>query len=696
MLKSTLFTLTPLALATNALLFEPPSAKRHAPIRRALAARAPAAGTNWVKLGCYTDTLTPRAMPALEITSDTMTNAYCQEYCDAHGYSLAGTEWSRECYCDNAIDSSLLATNSECDMTCTGAAEVCGGSARLTVWQNQGTVTDPDRQTVGDWTGQGCYSDSVANRALPTRIYIDGMTIQKCTTACFGGGYKYAGLEYGSECYCANTIITSDNVGAAVTDGCTMPCTGNPDQDCGGPDRLNVYTYSGTDGTLPTAPSQVPNVGDWTLKGCYTDDAGNRALPVREYVDGQMTVEKCTSKCLSLGYPYSGVEYANECYCSQAIGVTTTSGAPATDGGCDMPCEGLSTEICGGGDRLTVYEYTGTTTIPTVLDSYNGWTSKGCYVDSVNARVLTPVANAVAPMTVANCVDACDAAGYSIAGVEFASECYCGNALPPVAATEGCVMKCDGDDHLCGGPDRLNVYKKPPAYVQKPAQLYKGFSNDLCYKMDNINPPTASKKITMPSGKNSPQACMEACAFGPDGGEVWLYTGMCFCFNPGTAPWSTTTARCNQNCQGDYEYECGAYMNAPPPAYYYPYPSPFIVQTVTTLAPVLPPAKKLMGTGCTSAPLWTDYGKQYTLDNNSPDNCWAKCVNDGLPVMLLSQKFCYCSKNNDAFSGTVDASTCNQACAGDSTQKCGADTRTPERVGYFPHSVWTIDASVDA
>ncbi|KIM22026.1 hypothetical protein M408DRAFT_298217 [Serendipita vermifera MAFF 305830] len=179
-----------------------------------------------------------------------------------------------------------------------------------------------------------------------------------------------------------------------------------------------------------------------------------------------MTVEKCTAKCLSLGYSLSGLEYANECYCSNAIGA---SGSPATDG-CTMPCEGAAgTEICGGSDRLTVYEYGGSDlgAAPTVLDSYNDWSPQGCYVDSVLARVLTPMPDAVAPMKVETCVDACLAAGFTVAGVEYASECYCGNAIPPVAATDGCIMKCDGDAaHLCGGPDRLNVYQKqatPPA-----------------------------------------------------------------------------------------------------------------------------------------------------------------------------------------------------------------------------------------
>ncbi|KIM21988.1 hypothetical protein M408DRAFT_29080 [Serendipita vermifera MAFF 305830] len=464
MLITTLAILTPFILGANSLLFEPPSAKRHhASLRRSLSTRAPDA-TSWVKLGCYIDTVTPRVLSAATIVSDTgMTNAYCQEFCDARGFAIAGTEWSKECFCAASIDSSLLTADGECDMTCTGAPEVCGGSARLTIWQNQGTVTDPNHWTVGDWAGQGCYTDSVQNRALPARKYIDGMTVEKCTAACFAEDFKYAGLEYGNasfshfitECYCANDIITSAGVGVPATDGCNMPCEGNAAQACGSGDRLNLYLYTPTSG-----PVQIPSTGDWTFKGCYTDQVNDRAIAVRQSVDGEMTVEKCTAKCLSLGYSLSGLEYANECYCSNDIGA---SGSPATDG-CTMPCEGAaSTEICGGSDRLTVYEYTGSDleAAPTVLDSYNDWNSQGCYIDSVLERVLTPMPDAVAPMTVETCVDACLAAGFTVAGVEYASECYCGDDIPPVDATDGCVMKCDGDAaHLCGGPDRLNVYQK--------------------------------------------------------------------------------------------------------------------------------------------------------------------------------------------------------------------------------------------
>ncbi|KIM25969.1 hypothetical protein M408DRAFT_202977 [Serendipita vermifera MAFF 305830] len=462
MLISTLASLVPFLLATNALPLE----SRDGPTDNALVARDP--GSNWVKIGCYVDTVSPRTLTGAQTVSDTaMTNGYCQQFCASRGFSIAGTEYSKECYCDNTIANPVLADEATCDMTCTGGVETCGGSARLTVWSNQGTPPAPGHETYGDWTGQGCYYDSVASRALPTQISIDQVTIEKCTAACFNGGFQYAGVEYGSECFCGDVIATdSGNVGTSAPDGCTMPCAGNTLEICGGSNRLNILSYTGS--SLPSGPSQVPSVGDWDLKGCYSDDVTNRALPVRQTIEGGLTVEKCTDKCFSLGYKFSGVEYGSECYCSNAIGTYPNSGSPQTDG-CAMPCEGApSTEICGGSNRLSLYEYTGSglSITPTELPSYNDFNSKGCYVDSVNARVLTPLNTAQAPMTVGNCVDACSAAGFTVAGLEFSSECYCGNALPPLSTTEGCVMACAGDSaHLCGGPDRLNVYQKEEAPV---------------------------------------------------------------------------------------------------------------------------------------------------------------------------------------------------------------------------------------
>jgi len=78
-----------------------------------------------------------------------------------------------------------------------------------------------------------------------------------------------------------------------------------------------------------------------------------------------------------------------------------------------MACAGNSAETCGGNLRLDLYEYT-------------GWIPLGCYTDNVNARTLSDyviVSGGQSATTIESCQAACKAAGYSLAGVEYANEC---------------------------------------------------------------------------------------------------------------------------------------------------------------------------------------------------------------------------------------------------------------------------------
>lgn len=79
-----------------------------------------------------------------------------------------------------------------------------------------------------------------------------------------------------------------------------------------------------------------------------------------------------------------------------------------------MPCAGDSSQVCGGPDRITVYS-TFTTSIP------EGWTSLGCYSDSVQARTLSDlkqVEGGTDAMTPELCTSTCQGFGFTYAGVE--------------------------------------------------------------------------------------------------------------------------------------------------------------------------------------------------------------------------------------------------------------------------------------
>lgn len=97
-------------------------------------------------------------------------------------------------------------------MACTGDfSAVCGGPNRLNIYTgNPATsiITNPGPTDAG-WTYVSCYEDSVYARIL--RFRIDTPTpnnVEVCTTACKNAGYKYAGVEWSSEFWCDNEILT--------------------------------------------------------------------------------------------------------------------------------------------------------------------------------------------------------------------------------------------------------------------------------------------------------------------------------------------------------------------------------------------------------------------------------------------------------------------------------------------------------
>ena len=118
---------------------------------------SPAHPAVWTAAGCAQDGAA-RALTGYSITSNAMTAALCQTACAAQGYSIAGTEYSSECYCEsliapsislwltyhhlggNSFSNGLGATiaSSSCSMTCSGnSGAICGGPYALTVFKLQ-------------------------------------------------------------------------------------------------------------------------------------------------------------------------------------------------------------------------------------------------------------------------------------------------------------------------------------------------------------------------------------------------------------------------------------------------------------------------------------------------------------------------------------------------------------------------------
>jgi hypothetical protein len=80
------------------------------------------------------------------------------------------------------------------------------------------------------WNYLGCYTDGLDTRAISSNIYFDNaMTVEKCLAYCKSKGSNTAGLEYGTQCYCGDSVAswsTSNGELDPVAYGCDMPCGG--------------------------------------------------------------------------------------------------------------------------------------------------------------------------------------------------------------------------------------------------------------------------------------------------------------------------------------------------------------------------------------------------------------------------------------------------------------------------------------
>jgi len=128
---------------------------------------------------------------------------------------------------------------------------------------------------------------------------------------------------------CGNTIKGSNGPAPDGNAKCDMKCLGNPNEICGGPNRMNLYSHnafastsvpatvkevSTREQTSTSMAAGVTGTGDsaWHYRGCYTD-CGAGTLAHGNPTSDTMTVAKCQAMCLAQGYCLAGLEWGDEC-----------------------------------------------------------------------------------------------------------------------------------------------------------------------------------------------------------------------------------------------------------------------------------------------------------------------------------------------------------------------------------------------
>ena len=159
------------------------------------------------------------------------------------------------------------------------------------------------------------------------------MTIQKCLQICRTRGYEFSGLQWQIECYCGD--MPSNGFELAWPGKCDERCAGDSSQMCGGSMAMNLYNTPGQ-----------------KLDGLCVYEHPDKRVFEGPSITGQsdMTIEKCRHYCSE--YRFYGVQAGHECHC----GDSDYNLLPSLELECNTPCEGNSSQICGGSWRMNVYD----------------------------------------------------------------------------------------------------------------------------------------------------------------------------------------------------------------------------------------------------------------------------------------------------------------------------------------------------
>jgi hypothetical protein len=157
------------------------------------------------------------------------------------------------------------------------------------------------------------------------------------------------------------------------------------------------------------------------------------------------------------------------------------------------------------------------------------YTYAGCYSDSGARAITNNIWSGNLNATVESCVGACAARGYSVAGLESGTDCWCdkqiqnGAALQPEAS---CFTQCTGNGgEFCGGAWMLSVYNTGPltVYTGPHAVPSVGPYNSIGCWTDQGGARTLSAKVPALGAGNTIEACAAACTgysyFGTEYGQ---------------------------------------------------------------------------------------------------------------------------------------------------------------------------------
>ena len=614
---------------------------------------------------CVAEGTTGRAMTGASISSPGMSAGRCIKYCNDAGFVLAGTQYSTECTCSNILNNgaSLDKPSNNCNMKCGGSDQICGGPNAITLYVKQSAMNDLSSDytekpivMVDGWqvASSDCIAEGTSGRALPDASFADSnMTPAKCMSFCGSKQYQYAGVEYGTECYCSGSLQNGASLDRKAQ--CSMTCGGNPSIICGGPGALNLFvnpsignglTQAAASSASAASAAQNSNAAalqaklpsGWAASStpCLHEVQG-RALTGASTAGDDMTVDKCVNFCASKGFTLAGLEYGGECYCANSL--SNGASLDKTNDQCNMKCNGDSTQICGGPDSITLFS--GPAAAPSTAASSTAASSTAASSVAASTAASPSAAASPAASPTATSSVAASSAASSAAPSAVPSGPQPATNLPSgwSAASTNCIQEVSGRA-LTG---------------------YSEIANDM----------TIPKCISICGNRGFKLAAVE-------------YGAECYCGNSlvNGASLDLVSGQCYMGCAGDSMTLCGG----PNALQLYSNPNAVAVSTAApsataSAAPAGPTAETNLPSGwqAASTPCLQEVqgraltGYAVTTDDMTIGKCLGICESKGFFYAAVEYGGeCHCGNGFSNGASLDNASQqCNMGCNGKKSTLCG-------------------------
>ncbi|PAA64531.1 hypothetical protein BOX15_Mlig005509g2, partial [Macrostomum lignano] len=578
------------------------------------------------KIGCFTDS-SDRDLPLVLNAGQMASRQHCWHQCVSRGYAYFGLQAASFCTCGNVYGRYGKLADDRCSMTCAGAwDQTCGA----------GMVNEVFSTGLPEWTDRsvirvGCFVDA-ASRDLPLhRKFTDGADRFSCWQFCYQRGYKYFGLQAGSQCFCGNQFGRHGRAGSDSE--CGTACHRDASKTCGGSWRNEIFA-TGIERMAENAIARL---------GCY-QDGSVRDLQLLHEAGSATSRLACWHYCKLRGYRYFGLQAGRYCACGNSYG----RHGVAPESHCSVRCPADDRQTCGNRYKNEVF----TTGLPP--DWETGVVRLGCFVDK-HDRDMPVLLDAGHLASKYHCWTYCRSNGYKYFGLQDGTMCTCGNAYGRhgQVVDSDCNKPCRGDSSItCGG------HMKNEIFITGIQPWDANVTRQGCFKAGNDSS-TDLPLVQRTGSSTRRQHCWQFCEsrgyryFGLQSGDL------CACGNSVRRLGQVDDAECNVRCRGFAGETCGGENHT---------------EVFTTGVGAWDSV--ITSLGCFEDRADRDMVQMFHAKENCHKYfCWNYCRSKGYMYFgLQSGSWCTCGNVFSRFK-RKNISECSTPCKGDPTTNCGGTMR---------------------